>query len=106
MLLWSAWNLFTPIFAIFANNIPGGSVEIAASAFSTYLVVRVVFELISGRYLTNSGELRKFVITITGMLVMSSAYLGFAFSRSAANIFLFYGLMGVGLGMATPAKNS
>jgi len=106
MLLWSAWNFVTPIFAIFANNIPGGGVEIAASAFSLYLVVRVIFELISGRYLSNSTEIKKFALTIFGMIIMSMAYIGLSFTRNVAQIFIFYSIIGMGLGIASPAKNS
>jgi MFS family permease len=106
MFLWSAWNFITPIFAVFATNIPGGGVEIAASAFSTYLIVRVIFELVSGKYLAGTGELEKFLITIMGMIIMSAAYIGFAFTQSVSSIFLYYGVIGIGLGIATPAKNS
>ncbi len=106
MLFGASWNFFAPIFAIFANNVPGGKIEIAASAFSSYLIVRVIFELISGRYLSESGELRKFFLTIVGTLIISLAYIGFAFTHSVAAIYLFYGVFGVGLGIASPAKNA
>lgn len=105
--LWSAWNFITPIFAIFAaTQIPGGNVEIAASAFSTYLVVRVVFELISGNYLTKNNEIQKIKITIAGMILISISYLGFAFTGSILQLFLFYAITGIGMGISSPAKNS
>ncbi|MCL5073561.1 MAG: MFS transporter [Actinobacteria bacterium] len=105
--LWSAWNFVTPIIAIFvANDISGGNVEVAAMAFSTYLVVRVIFELISGRYLLKANELMKFFISIFGLLLMSAAYIGFSMTTNILSLFLFYGIMGAGLGMASPAKNS
>jgi MFS family permease len=106
MLLWSAWNFVTPIFAIFASNIKGGGVEIAASAFSAYLIVRVLFELISGKFLSKSGEFKKFIVTIFGMMMISLAYLGFSMTNSIQQVFLFYAVIGVGLGIASPAKNS
>jgi len=105
--LWSCWNSFTPIFALFAtHNIPGGNAAVAAAAYSTHLIVRVIFELITGRYLLNKHESRKFWITIVGVLFLSVSYLGFAFTNTITQLFLFYGVAGLGLGIASPAKNS
>jgi MFS family permease len=104
--LWSAWNAITPIFAIFAaTQIPGGSTEIAASSFSTYLIVRVIFELISGKYLSSSSDRKKFAVSILGIILMSVGYSGFAMTKSVTSIFIFYGIIGMGLGIASPAKN-
>ena len=105
--LWSSWNAIIPIFAIFAaTKIPGGNTEIAAASFSTYLIVRVIFELISGRYLSKSSEMQKFSITIIGIILMSAGYLGFAATKSVFPLFFFNGIIGMGLGIASPAKNS
>lgn len=105
--LWSSWNAIIPIFAIFAaTKIPGGNTEIAASSFSAYLIVRVIFELISGRYLSRSTDMRKFTISIAGIILISLGYLGFAMTKNVSSLFLFYGVIGTGLGIASPAKNS
>lgn len=105
--LWSAWNFITPIFAIFAaNNITGGNAEIAASVFSVYLIVRVIFELISGRYLAKISETKQILVIIIGMILMSFAYLGFALTKSIGPLYIFYGIMGIGLGFASPVKNT
>lgn len=105
--LWSSWNAIIPIFAIFAaTQIQGGNTEIAASSFSGYLIVRVVFELISGRYLSKSKEARKFTVSIAGIILISLGYLGFAITKNVVSLFFFYGLIGMGLGVASPAKNS
>lgn len=105
--LWSAWNFVTPIFAIFVvSSIKGGDVQIAASAFSVYLISRVFSELLSGRYLLQKAEREKFIITIVGMLFISLSYVGFAFSHTILFLFIFYTVAGIGLGIATPAKNS
>ena len=105
--LWSSWNAFNPIFAIFAvNKIVGGSTEIAASSFSVYLISRVIFDLISGRYLTKSTDRQKFVVSIVGIIFISFGYLGFALTKTILPLFMFYGIIGMGLGIATPAKNS
>lgn len=104
--LWSSWNAIIPIFAIFAaTKIPGGNTEIAASSFSTYLIVRVIFELISGRYLSKSTDMQKFMIAILGIMLISLGYLGFAMTKNISSLFIFYGVIGMGLGIASPAKN-
>lgn len=105
--VWSAWNFVIPIFAIFAaNHITGGNVEIAASTFSVYLLVRVIFELISGKYLTTSSQSSKYIIAIAGIIFVSLSYLGFAVSTTVLPLYFFYSITGIGMGIATPAKNS
>jgi len=105
--LWSSWNAIAPIFAIFAaTKIPGGNTEIAAASYSTYLIVRVVFELISGKYLSKSTDIRKFAMSVIGIVFISLGYVGFAMTKNVSSLFLFYGVIGMGLGIASPAKNS
>ena len=105
--LWSSWNFVTPLFAIFViKDITKGTIEVAATSFSAYLVVRVVFELISGKMLSKSNDRGKITMSIFGILCLSVAYVGFAFSSTVFHIFLFYAVLGVGLGIASPAKNS
>jgi MFS family permease len=105
--LWSAWNFVTPIFAIFVvNSIKGGNIQIAASAYSVSLIARVIFEIITGKYLNNKTDWNRLHLVILGMIVMSVAYLGFAFSHAIPLLFLFYILIGIGFGMASPAKYS
>lgn len=106
-LLWSAWDFITPIFAIFVlKDIGGGTIQVAAAGYSTYLVTRVIFELISGRILMKSDDKGKIFMTIFGITCLSIAYLGFAASSTIFHIFFFYFILGIGLGTAAPAKNS
>ena len=104
--LWSSWNAIIPIFAIFAaTKIPGGNTEIAASSFSAYLIVRVIFELASGKYLSKSTDAQKFAMSILGIVLISLGYVGFALTKNVSSLFIFYGVIGMGLGIASPAKN-
>lgn len=106
-LLWSAWNFVTPIFAIFVvSDIKGGNIEIAASAFSVYLITRVLLEIIAGRYLLSKTDGNKFTTTIIGMALMTLAYIGFSLTHTISLLYLFYVLIGIGLGIASPAKSS
>jgi len=105
--LWSAYNFVLPLFAVFVlNNIRGGNVQVAASAYSSFLIVRVIFELITCKYFGRSNESNKFITTIAGMLLISLGYLGFAFSNGVMSLFVFFGIVGMGLGIASPVKNS
>ncbi len=105
--LWSAYNFVIPIFAVFVlNNIRGGNIQVAASAYSFFLIVRVIFELITCKYLGKSNEFNKFTTTIAGILLISLGYLGFSFSGGVISLFIFFGVVGMGLGIASPVKNS
>lgn len=107
MFLWSSWNAVTPIFAVFATTqITGGSVEVAASSFSIYLIVRVIFELISGRFLAQISQTQKFIVSMIGISFISLGYFGFVFTKTVTPIYIFYAIVGLGLGIASPAKNS
>lgn len=104
--LWSAFHFIFPIFAIFAATRPGGDVSIAATGFSAYYATRVVIELISGKYLEKASTRKKFEATIIGISLVSLAYIGLGLTNSILPLFIFFCLIAVGLGIATPAKNS
>lgn len=105
--LWSGWNFIAPIFAVFViNNVKGGNIELAASGYSVHLIVRVIFELISGRYLSKSSEDKMLKMTILGILILALSYIGFVFTNTILVFFLFYALAGIGLGIASPAKGT
>lgn len=105
--MWSAWNLIIPIFAVYiTQEIAGGNVQSAAAGYSTYLISRVVFELLCGQYLRGSTDRGKIIVAIFGMLLLSACYLGYAIAEDIPTLFAFYFLSGAGLGIAMPAKNA
>jgi MFS family permease len=106
MFIWSAWNAIIPIIAIYVTTIPNGNVETAATSYSVYLISRVIFELTSGRILLNSGERKKFVLTVIGIIIVSVSYLTFLWADNVFFLFLAYAISGCGIGIASPAKNS
>lgn len=106
LFLWSGVHFILPIFALFAISLPGGNVEIAATAYSTHLVARIIFELTSGRYFSAILEKKKFSVIIIGMAIMSVGYIGFAFTTTVSMLYIFYAVLGMGLGLASPVKNS
>lgn len=106
-LVWSAWNAVVPLFAVYVTTqVSGGTIESAGIAYSLYLLFRVIFELLSGRVLLNSSDRKKFAISVIGTLLMSLAYIGFVFAQTIWLIFIFYSLLGSGMGIAGPAKNT
>ncbi len=105
--LWSSWSFITPIFAIFATqNIAGSSIELAASSYSCYFIARVIAELISARYFSKKSDKSKIITTIGGLLLLSCAWFAFSYATTIFQLFTFYALAGIGLGMAAPAKNA
>lgn len=105
--VWSAWNFVIPIIAIFAaSQIKGGNIEIAGMAFSVYLITRVIFELLCSKYFARTRTSLQLVIIISGLILISFSYLGLAFTNTIFWLFIFYGLIGMGIGVATPIKNS
>lgn len=107
ILIWSAWNFIAPIFAIFAaTQVPGGNIEVAASSFSAHLITRVFFELFSSRFLSKSSDRAKLILSIIGILLLSIGFVGFAFANQVILLYLWYIICGIGIGIASPAKNS
>lgn len=106
-LLWSGWDFVIPLFSVFVvSNIIGGTIQTAAAGYSTYLITRVMVEITTGRLLQKSNDRKKLMVALFGMSFLSVAYLGFAFSTQVLTIFIFYAVLGMGLGIAAPAKNS
>lgn len=106
MLLWSGWNFIMPIFSIYVAQLPNGSVEKAASSFSAYLLARVIFGLASGKYLTKKRTRHKLFLMVLGMSLLSISYIGLAFVNDVTQVYFLYAMIGIALGIASPAKNT
>lgn len=105
--LWPAWNLMAPIMAIFAaTRLPEGNIETAGFAYSILLIVRVVFELTSGKLLTGSHTRKKIYVIMIGICIVSIAYVGLALSQTIQHFFIAMAVAGMGFGTIAPAKNS
>lgn len=105
--LWSAHHFITPILSIFvARDVSGGNVKIAATTFSVFLIVRVIFELMSGRLLEGKNDRSKMLTTILGMSVITVGYASYALTQNITHLFISACITGIGLGIASPAKNA
>lgn len=106
-LVWSAWNFVTPILAIFViDHIKGGTIQTAASAYSIYLISRVIFELICGRILAHTSDRKKYTVAIVGILCLSFAYITFSLATTISSLLIGYAIAGMGIGLSSPAKNA
>lgn len=107
MFCWAAWNFIFPLFAVFVvGQINKGTIELAATGFSAYLISRIIFELLSGTFFAKRAEKQKIAILLIGITIISLSYLGFAASKDIVHIFFFYILFGAGIGIAAPVKCS
>lgn len=105
--VWSAMNFITPIFAVFAaTQVIGGNVSIAATGFSVYLVVRVVFELIIGELANSYSNRKRMKLIIIGTCLITIGYIGFIFTTQVYQVYLFYAIKGIGIGITAPIKNT
>lgn len=105
--VWSSWYLIIPIFSVLvATKIEGGNIQLAASAISSNLIARVIFEIIIGKFLIGERRKYQFHVIILGLLILSVSYIGLAFSREIISIFIFIIIAGMGVGVAAPAKSA
>ncbi len=85
-----------PILAIFvATRLPLGNIETVGYSYSIHLLSRVVFELISGKLLSNSSTRKKILVIIAGIGVVSISYMGMAFAHSVLHLYLAMGVSGL-----------
>lgn len=105
--LWSSINFISPIFAVFAaNQVKGGGVELAATSYSAYLIIRVVFELMAGKFLTKRFHKKPIYIVCLGIALVSISFLGLSLTDTVVGVYLMFSLKGIGIGIASPMKNT
>lgn len=78
--------------------------EVVAIAYSVYLIWRVLTELLSGKMLNKSSDKARLGISVLGMLILALGYIAFIFASSVMALYGVYSLLGIGLGISTPAK--
>jgi len=106
-LLWSGWNFFFPLIGVFViEEFDGGSLEAVATAYSFYLISRVGMELLSAKFFVGKGDKLKLSVATVGTLILGLGYLGFLVVDSIPLLFCVYVILGIGLGIASPAKFS
>lgn len=104
-LLYSALNIVTVFFAVYASTrVSGGSIGAATWSLSLGYGVRIVTELSSGKTISRQTEANKTLIIIAGMILIGLAYAGLGLSPNAAWLYVWWALGGLGWGLALPTK--
>lgn len=107
--LYSGWELLSPIFAIFiVQNITGGdtlyAIKVAGFSSLTYWMVKSFLQIPIGHYLDkNHGEKDDFRCMIFGTFLIGFVPLGFMFSFQAWHIYFFHVWQAVGMAMIIPS---
>ena len=104
---WSGYNFVFPILSIFVvEQIVGGTIELAATAVSAYMISRVITELLTGKILEGQKDQKKLKMSIAGITIVAIAYFSFSFINQPIWVYVLQGVIGIGLGIASPAKYS
>lgn len=106
-LVWSVWYTILPILASFLLvTVPGSKVEYGIYGYTAYVISRIIGGLLSGLMFPKPGDKLKLSIVISGTLILSIAYAGFAVSTSILMFIGAYVLSGFALGFSTPVRFS
>ncbi len=102
---WSAWNLVSPIIAVYVvSALPNGSVQTAAFGFTLYLLVRVIVGLFVSNLISFPSDRKRMVTDATGMVLLSCCYLLIALIPSLLTFYIFFIIAGISFGISSPAK--
>jgi MFS family permease len=103
------WGLLSPIFALFilekiTLNNPAEAAEVAGFSALFYWVTKSLIEIPIGRFLDKrDGEKDDFWFMFFGILIVGAVPIGYLFSTSPWQIYLFQILHAVGMAMALPS---
>lgn len=103
------WGLLSPIFAIFIlDNITAGdsvkAVEVAGFAALFYWITKSFIEVPIGYFLDKKrGEKDDFWFMVLGLFVVAFVPLGYLFSSTPAQIYIFQIIHAIGMAMALPS---
>lgn len=102
----SAWNAIVPVFSVFAiKAVPGSNIALATTAFSVYVAVRIIVELSCTKFFSHlKTDHARVYCALGGILIVSVGYTGFAFINNPLLSYLFYGILGLGVGINVPPK--
>ncbi len=102
---WSAWNLVSPIIAVYVvSTLPSGTVQTAAFGFTLYLLVRVIVGLFVSNLVKFPSDRKRMITDAVGMVLLSCCYLLIAFIPSIVTFYIFFIIAGVSFGISSPAK--
>lgn len=102
-LIWSSYQLFTPIFAIFITDKIGGDIESVGIAVAIYLIFKSVCEVPVGIFIDRSkSEKDDLLASILGSLITAMAYFSYVFIDSISQLYVLQAILGIGAAIAFP----
>jgi MFS family permease len=102
-LIFAAYQLFTPIFAIFISEKIGGNLEVIGISMGIYLFSKALFELPVGIFIDQSkSEKDDLYASIFGTMLVGMVYLAYVFIDSVGQLYILQALLGLGGAIAYP----
>lgn len=102
-LIFAAYQLFTPIFAIFITDKIGGNLEVVGISMGIYLFAKALFEMPVGIYIDKSkSEKDDLYASIFGTMLVGAVYLSYVFIDSVGQLYILQGFLGLGGAVAYP----
>jgi len=102
-LIFAAYQLFTPIFAIFIAEKIGGNLEVIGISMGIYLFSKAIFEMPVGIFIDKSkSEKDDLYASILGTMLVGLVYLSYIFITSINQLYILQGFLGLGSAIAYP----
>lgn len=97
----TGWGLIGPIFAIFAERIPGGSVFVAGIASAIFLLVKSFTQIPFARWSDKLNNRKTFIVIGYSLFVLVP--LGYIYVTNVWQLYLIQVLEGLGAALSYPA---
>lgn len=103
-LIWSAYNLLAPVFAIFiTNHIQGATIEVVGIASGLYFICKSVFEVPVGVYIDKTkGEKDDLYTAIGGTIMFALIYILYIYIDQVWQLYVLQVFLGISAALAFP----
>jgi len=95
-----AFNMFSPIFAIFVEKI-GGGITTASTASAIYLAVAGVLTFLASKFITKMKE--KELAIVGAQIILGIGYVMYCFTKNVGMFFAVQVVLGIGEALYWPA---
>ena len=103
-LIWSANQLFAPIFAIYiTDNIANGTIEAVGFATAIYLIAKSIFQIPVGMYIDRTkSEKDDLYLAVFGTLLTGFVFLSYAFIGELWHLYILQAVLGISAAIGFP----
>ncbi|HLD28075.1 MAG TPA: MFS transporter [Patescibacteria group bacterium] len=103
-IIWSSFQLFLPIFAIFiTNKIVGGTIEVVGIATALYLLSKSIFEIPVGVFIDQKkGERDDLYTSIVGTILTALVYFAYIYVDQVWQLYSLQIILGIAAAVAFP----